>query len=273
MQVVTINITEQCPNRCPGCFSYKSKRYMTLEKFKTIIDKLPKVSTVTLTGGEPFIHKDLAEICKYCSENIVKPQILTSGCVLRQLDDIEDYISNIIVSIKSPVPEQDATWKNNEVCKENVYKLLKEANYRGIGLGINWVVDNQNMQYLEEMVNLANEYKATLYVIRFIPYSNISLVLSLDDEEWNEFSIKAKSYGAKIAFLSPVSYINCTAGITRINILVNGDVTPCLYLTDVVIGNLLKDDFHIIERDAHNWRYRYKRVKGCLAYKHARGYI
>lgn len=79
-------VTNRCPLRCNHCFYWRSLTHdateLDFEQIKAISSsfKYP-IYNMTLTGGEPFLRDDLAEICNLFSkynktENI---QILTNG--------------------------------------------------------------------------------------------------------------------------------------------------------------------------------------------------
>lgn len=79
-------ITNRCPLRCNHCFYWHSLTSgageLDLEQIKAIISPFQyPLNMVILTGGEPFVRNDLAEICNSFSElNKTKNiQILTNG--------------------------------------------------------------------------------------------------------------------------------------------------------------------------------------------------
>jgi len=69
-------VTTKCPLRCSHCFYNKELNAniheLTLEEVKKIINKLPNLDSVQISGGEPFTRKDLPQIVSAFAECGVK---------------------------------------------------------------------------------------------------------------------------------------------------------------------------------------------------------
>lgn len=63
---VVWNITSKCNQKCKFCFRKKSADN-SIEKNKEIIDKLSKleVSTLSISGGEALLYKDIFSLLDY----------------------------------------------------------------------------------------------------------------------------------------------------------------------------------------------------------------
>jgi len=66
---LTVFITAVCNYRCRMCFYWreaarKKKNELTLSEFEKITRKMPRITSVALTGGEPFLRSDIDEIAK-----------------------------------------------------------------------------------------------------------------------------------------------------------------------------------------------------------------
>lgn len=64
MQHVILHVTERCSLRCRTCFVVKRGREMRLEDAERIAARLGRVRWLDIGGGEPFLHPDLAAICR-----------------------------------------------------------------------------------------------------------------------------------------------------------------------------------------------------------------
>lgn len=68
IEYVILFVTARCNLLCNHCFyideikNAKRKQELTLEEYKQIAEKMGSVLQVSLTGGEPFLRKDLAQI-------------------------------------------------------------------------------------------------------------------------------------------------------------------------------------------------------------------
>lgn len=90
-------ITERCNARCPHCFVdfEHTPKEMSLDQ----VDKLtrsvgPCLQNVNITGGEPFLHTDIAEIAtRYLHNSSIKSMYITSNGSFP--DKIEDFVDKV----------------------------------------------------------------------------------------------------------------------------------------------------------------------------------
>lgn len=91
----TYSVTWRCNARCRMCNIWKKKHQpeMDLESIKKAFRQIPGITAVRLTGGEPFLRDDLAEIADIIYSNTdVKTIMITSNGILT--DRIVDFIKN-----------------------------------------------------------------------------------------------------------------------------------------------------------------------------------
>ena len=65
-------ITSVCNLRCQHCFYWRDlnrKDDLTLEEIFALSDELGRIDNLNLSGGEPFLRKEMAEICRYFINN------------------------------------------------------------------------------------------------------------------------------------------------------------------------------------------------------------
>ncbi|MGW8178924.1 MAG: radical SAM protein, partial [bacterium] len=66
-------VTSQCNLLCTHCFYWeelnKKKNELSLDEISRITKSLPNLLSVSLTGGEPFLRKDLPEIAELFERN------------------------------------------------------------------------------------------------------------------------------------------------------------------------------------------------------------
>ena len=70
MDGIQIDLTNRCPEKCGNCTRYcsivKDQYYMPLEDVKRAIDSTIGYPSFTgIMGGEPLLHPDFEEICRY----------------------------------------------------------------------------------------------------------------------------------------------------------------------------------------------------------------
>ena len=92
-------ITDDCNIRCRGCFIDKgyglSGTYMSMDKYKAIIDNESGIEKVVLLGGEPTLHPGIVDMCIYNNERKIETTVYTNGTVDIVLPDFV----NIRVSV------------------------------------------------------------------------------------------------------------------------------------------------------------------------------
>lgn len=177
MKHVSIEILQRCPNNCLHCSSESGRScneyVIELDKIKRIFDGLSRlnVEQVSISGGEPFLHKDLLEIVKYGKEKGFKIYIYTSGIMF---DEDNSYISLCESVVK-------------ELSKVGVDKLifnlqsLNKDTYKEI-----MCTEKENLDLLKKSIQLSKENK--IYTeLHFVPmkmnYKEIEDVINYVDKE------------------------------------------------------------------------------------------
>ena len=134
---ITLVINQRCSLKCKHCTSYMNQYPVELRKdipkeriFEDIdkfFDVMDSVGTVTIMGGEPFMHKDLSPIVKKLLEknNFGIVSIATSGTYpmrKEQLVGLDDPRVNISFSNY----EQSLSEKQIKIMHDNI-NLVKET--------------------------------------------------------------------------------------------------------------------------------------------------
>lgn len=81
----TIEIINTCNFKCIHCYNQNLKSsYIDFSLFCSIVDQLKEMGIVniTLTGGEPTLHKNFIEIYNYCYDIGLKVTLFTNGYYL-----------------------------------------------------------------------------------------------------------------------------------------------------------------------------------------------
>jgi MoaA/NifB/PqqE/SkfB family radical SAM enzyme len=84
--LVQIVVTRRCNLACGYCYEYdKVSKPVPLQELKARVDTLRKLKAVfvTLNGGEPLLHPQIAELVRYIAEAGMVPMINTNGHVLK----------------------------------------------------------------------------------------------------------------------------------------------------------------------------------------------
>jgi MoaA/NifB/PqqE/SkfB family radical SAM enzyme len=161
---LSIEITRECPLRCPGCYAYEPEhigggttlRSLADHKSQELIDGVldlvdkHKPLHVSIVGGEPLVRfRELNELLPILSERGISVQLVTSAVrtIPPEWKDIENLY--IVVSIDGLQPDHD------ERRKPATYKRIIE-NIRGHSITVHCTITRQMVgteNYFEEFLS------------------------------------------------------------------------------------------------------------------------
>ena len=81
LRLASVEITEQCNNRCPYCDQPKSERFMPGAQFSNLLGELASDGTgaVALGGGEPTLHPALTDMLEAVRERGLRAGLTTNA--------------------------------------------------------------------------------------------------------------------------------------------------------------------------------------------------
>lgn len=149
----SIIVTYRCPMRCKMCNIWNNPTKVSEEFKPDILLKLPKMKSVNITGGEPFIREDIEDIVKILQTKTDRIVFSTSG-----------YFSDRILKMAQKYPKvgyrvsiEGLSCKNDELRGrsggfDKGLKTLLELRRMGIkDIGFGITVSNNNS---DDMLNL-----------------------------------------------------------------------------------------------------------------------
>src|SRR3989344_9098112 len=129
----TIGVSNKCNSRCKTCYVWKKNvNEFTLEEFDKVFKKIGKGSYwFTLSGGEPFLRKDITELTKSVYDNC-RPGIInipTNGIlhniIPRKVVEIVDYCSESKIIVNVSIDDIGEKHDNIRGIKGNYELALK----------------------------------------------------------------------------------------------------------------------------------------------------
>jgi radical SAM protein with 4Fe4S-binding SPASM domain len=269
---ITFFITASCNFRCKHCFNWEKiekgnyKGELSIDEIEKITKTIPPFLRLSVSGGEPFLRPDLAQICKTFYENCgVKFITIPTNASLPEkiVKDIEqilklspDLFLNISLSLDGLGKKRDYI-----VGKDNTnISLLKTAQeikklqkrFSNLGLGVITTQTFANENQLEEIYEYAkNEMGADNFgfnIARMDPEDKKEA--QPDWEIYKKFAHKLSREERSSTFKFPLSsiftakknlvfrqmlkahqerrYLNpCFSGKLRVVIDEQGNVYPC----------------------------------------------
>ena len=205
-------VTDKCPFRCKTCFyanTMDAKKEedvygMNLFEIEKISNSLGNFSKLLLTGGEPFLRRDIAELCSifYHNNNVRHIHLPTNALhtkkITEYVEKILKYCPVINLTVSISIDGLHETHTEIRGVKESFGKLIETAHalgdlkekYDNLRLNIITVVNNLN---LNEITDLAEFVKKELPVdshspipVRGNPYDKY--MRPPTKEEWDKLS-------------------------------------------------------------------------------------
>ncbi|NTW30662.1 MAG: radical SAM protein [Candidatus Moranbacteria bacterium] len=256
-------MTEGCPHNCPHCFTDKKKRTLSLDQIKLILSKVAwsEPKAVNFIGeGEPTIDSHFFEIVSHTNDLGLIPVVFSEGSA--RLTDVAfvrrlyQLNASVVLKLDSLT---DQAYQDEMVGDEKpgyfekrnqAFALLKQTGFNAVRddgttrLGFDMVVTSHNVREVPDVLRLCRSQNIWVVFALFLPTGRSgrgevdqSLVVSPEDRVWMRQQIR--DIDASFGFIHPVfNNFGTAACIERLQILGNGDVTPCPG-NDTVIGNFL----------------------------------
>jgi AdoMet-dependent heme synthase len=275
------HLTERCNLRCLHCYQDGSPAGEMSPKEAddtiTILSDTIKAwsdlyeitfsPAVNVTGGEPFLHRDLGRILASLKQNNFDLFVLSNGTRIKEPEAAmlaEIPVKRVQVSLEGPERVHDVirgTGSFQEAIRGVSHLLLKD-----IKVTLNLTLSALNVDYIEEMALFGASLGAQrIGFSRLVPSGRgltlINCMLSKDSIRDAYDRIRAIDIaGIEIVTGDPiyscsrddappenatVPFGGCAAGVSGLTILPDGTLLPCRRL-NVPLGNILKDNLRTV---------------------------
>lgn len=278
----TVSVLYRCNSRCKTCNIYTKKaNELNLSEYTKIFKKLGKAPYwVTISGGEPFLRKDLAEICQIIYQ-YSRPKILnipTNGLLSNRILETVTKIAEscpktqiiINISIDGIGAQHDEIRQvpGNYDKAIQTYNKLHKLEFPNLAIGIHSVISKFNVKDFATIANVLLKKNPDSYITE-IAEKRVELNTMRED-----ITPDILSYGSAIDFLIHrikngnfkgmnkitqafrIEYYNyvkqilrdrtqvipCYAGIASAQIAPDGNVWSCC-IKAKSMGNLRQNDY------------------------------
>jgi len=167
---VILFITSKCNLRCQHCFNWRNldgKDELSLEEIKKISNNLPQFDFLLLTGGEPFVRRDIVELVKTFRENnnVTTVSIPTNGFLvsktvekLKELLSIDPKLGVFINFSIDGVGKVHDKMRGREGSFKNVISSLTKATklrdtYPNLKVNVNTTITSKNITNVEKLID------------------------------------------------------------------------------------------------------------------------
>ncbi|MBQ7639628.1 MAG: radical SAM protein [Bacteroidales bacterium] len=267
----SIIVTYRCPMRCKMCNIWANPTKPSEEFAPELLEKLPRMHSVNITGGEPFIREDIEEIVKILRKKTNRIVFSTSG-----------WFSDRIIALAKKYPDlgfrisiEGLSVKNDELRgREGGFDKglrtlleLRRMGVKDIGFGI--TVSNNNSDDMLDLYelnkNLKMEFATASFHNSFYFHKYDNQVTNLDEvcanfDELIQRLMKEnnpKSWFRAFFNLGLINYVRggrrllpCEAGSENFFLDPYGNILPCNGMEErcwfASMGNLNEASFDVI---------------------------
>lgn len=283
---LTISITYRCNSRCKTCRIYsKQADELSLEEYKKIFSSLGKAPYwITLSGGEPFLRKDIVHICQLAG-NLCQPAIINiptngilSNFIIESISQIARHNSQRKIIVNLSFDDIGARHDELRGVEGNFEKALqtfhglRSLNYPNLTVGIHTVISRFNIKDFPAIVKHFLDLKPGSFICEIAEkrreLETLDADITPDFSDYSEAvqllkeSIRSNRFFgiSKITQAFRMHYydlsreileqkrqiIPCYAGFASAQIAPDGDVWMCC-IKGESIGNLREVDYNFKE--------------------------
>ncbi|MBQ0984733.1 radical SAM protein [Streptomyces sp. F63] len=282
LRSIEIGVTSRCNFRCAYCGAYDllERRVLSLKEMVGVIDALPGLERVKLSGGEVLLEFDLcADIVAYCTSKGISTQINSNGTLLTEekFERLESAGLDVLHISLNHV-DADAHAAFYRVTGKMFPRIVRAIERSVASPSIDTVVETILFDETETALPGVHRFAADLGVRRHeiqmeIPSVHQGYGNTLDRDRL--CAAIARLTGARhpdctlyfsclSAYFRPggehwdrlrplfrdpgVVYANCVEGKAQLHLHSNGDVLICELGCPEVIGNVFEQDLLTLHR-------------------------
>lgn len=185
-----LHLLDVCNLDCKHCYlGHKTgKNILGIEDIKKILKyaRRQKIFDLTLSGGEPFLYKDLKKvIIEARNLGFEEIRIQTNGTIHNFDKEILNLVDYLCLSLDGPNSKINDQVRGKGTFDKTI-RLIKMAQKGSCLVKVNCVVSNINIKYLENMISLLERMK--------IDELHFQTLTVIGNASINQMSLKAKEW-------------------------------------------------------------------------------
>jgi len=255
---VKIEVNNACDLFCRMCYAKKGEDLLPMAEIKRLIDDIGDVGTrLELLGGEPLLREDLPEIICYAKgEGIPEVVLYTNGRYAdqeRARDLHEAGLDIAIVNLISSNEEEHDRFVGRNGAWGETISGIERLMKAGVGVYTFTAVHSANIERIKEIYTFVKEslgVHALFY--QYIPQRKDDPLIP-DRERWAEIKRwilceMNEDHARFVRNFCTLAGSSCSGGEFVFTVKVDGEVTPCPFISDIVLGNIKRDSIWEIIR-------------------------
>lgn len=254
LKSVHLEITSKCNERCIHCYIPHEYKIATMEEdlFFNIIEQCKQMNVLhlTLSGGEPMLHKHFSHFLRKCREENFSINILSNLTLLSD-DILIEMKKNPLICVQTSLYSMNPTIHDEITRKKGSFEKTKasilELINNNIPLQISCPIMKQNRESYKDVISWAKEHNIQIgedySIIANYNHSTNNLACRLSLTEIEEI-IKDKinnsedySEQQKTIEKEPDDFI-CSVCSNSICISETGNIYPCAGWQGYTLGNI-----------------------------------
>lgn len=255
-----LHVTNRCNLSCVGCYSRDEGRNRdedpTFDQLAHAVDVLAElgVEQLIVSGGEPFLREDLAELAAHAKQGgIATVIILTNGmlCTDERIAPLAGKVDTISVSFDGP-SSQSPSYIRGKQLFDRLVEVIKRIKGAGIQAHILPTIHAKNIDDVPAYLELGKQLGATVGFSLLSGLTDTLGDLAPSDDDFVRLAEVMQAAGATAGvdsvFLDGAqptlqACACCGAGKTGVSVAADGSVYPChmLHYVPFLLGNAFED--------------------------------
>lgn len=251
---IKIHINSACNYDCLYCYSDDLRKALPKTAWLKLIDDIEKYSvhTVEISGGEPFMSKDLEDILKKIRSKGMQATIYTNGSLINDkwIKRLA-HLKKITLSIKYDNAKNYKRLTGQHITK--IDKIIKQAIFNNIPVVCFVTVTSKGFKQLKETINKIINLGAFPAIERYMPVknNNINCKLEINRLQWDTaLRYIEEAYANFKPVIQGVNIIQgniCSCYLTQFSVLQDGSVIPCQFMpSSEKIGDITTNSVEVI---------------------------
>jgi len=159
LPLAIVYVTDRCNSRCVMCDYWQfGQTYMSIERAKALAREFDQLGTqwVLLSGGEPLLHPQWADVARILAGGRRQLWLLTAGLALQKYADVAaNLCQKITVSLDAATADTYRSIRGVDAF-EKVCEGIQSVVEKNAQVSIRCTIQRRNYRQLPELVELAH---------------------------------------------------------------------------------------------------------------------
>lgn len=268
-----LELTPECNNRCTGCgsvFTDKTDSFLSAAQWQEVLNRIsPHAANLRISGGEPTLHPEFADIINIISNINVSLSLFTNARwqhpdkIIRVLKNLPQK-KGLLVSLHGATPDIHDSFTGVIGSFAETVQNIRRAIDAGLNVATSTIITRANYFTIDKIIAFTSGLGIECaFFARYIPVQNNDIT-PIDEQLKQAINIveSHRTHGAKVQFsvcipqcFASSSSEGCLAGVTYCVIDPWGNVRPCTH-SPMICGNLLEQSIEEIWHGAEMQQWR-----------------